>query len=106
VGRLREGHQSRLERLGLEWSMLSTTSWDAVSETLCSHVADAKKNGDGWDGDVPANFKTNDDPPRALGQWTDRQRSAFTKKKLKRSTQTSWVQSVWSGASTDGAGTD
>ena len=37
-----------------------------------------------WDGNVPANYKTDDDPPRALGRWINRQRSAFMKKKLKK----------------------
>jgi len=84
AGRLRKDRQLQLEKLGLKWSMLSTTSWDAMFETLCSYVADAKKNGEGWDGNVPANYKTNDNPPRALGRWINRQRSAFTKKKLKK----------------------
>ena len=33
-------------------------------------------------GNVPANYKTNDNPPRALGRWINRQRSAYVKDKL------------------------
>ena len=42
-----------------------------------------RKRGIKWDGNVPANFKTDDNPPRALGRWINRQRSAHVKKKLK-----------------------
>ena len=34
-------------------------------------------------GNVPANYRTNDNPPRALGRWINRQRSAYVKDKLK-----------------------
>jgi hypothetical protein len=34
-------------------------------------------------GNVPANYRTTDNPPRALGRWINRQRSAFVKDKLK-----------------------
>lgn len=35
-------------------------------------------------GNVPANYRTNDKPPRSLGRWINRQRSAYTKNKLKK----------------------
>ena len=35
-------------------------------------------------GNVPANYRTNDNPPRALGRWINRQRSAYGKDKLKK----------------------
>jgi len=84
AGRLREDRQAALESLGLRWSMLATTSWDSMFETLCIYVEEQKKGGKSWDGNVPANYKTKDDPPRALGRWINRQRSAFVKKKLKK----------------------
>lgn len=83
AGRLRKDRQLALEKLGLKWSMLSTTSWDSMYDTLLVYIADRKKEGKDWDGNVPANYKTSDDPPRALGRWINRQRSAFIKKKLK-----------------------
>jgi Helicase associated domain len=45
-----------------------------------------KKTEDGteWDGNVPANYRTMDNPPRALGRWINRQRSAYGKDKLKK----------------------
>ena len=36
-----------------------------------------------WDGNVPANYRTDDHPPKSLGRWVNRQRSAFAKGKLK-----------------------
>jgi hypothetical protein len=82
--KLRKDRQLSLEKLGLKWSMLATTSWDSMYETLCDYV-DEKKQGSGdWDGNVPANFRTSENPPRALGRWINRQRSAFMKNKLKK----------------------
>jgi hypothetical protein len=61
-------------------------------DTLCDYVkaktkdgADKAKTKDGaeWDGNVPANYRTEDNPPRALGRWINRQRSAYGKEKLK-----------------------
>jgi hypothetical protein len=53
-------------------------------ETLCDYVEEKKREGGDWDGNVPANFRTNENPPRALGRWINRQRSAFMKNKLKK----------------------
>ena len=36
-----------------------------------------------WDGNVPVNHKTNDNPPRALGWWINRQQYAYGKGNLK-----------------------
>ena len=72
--------QDELEALGLRWSVLSTTSWDDMYRTLQTYV----KERDQWDGNVPANYRTNDNPPKLLGRWINRQRSAYTKKKLKK----------------------
>ncbi len=41
------------------------------------------KDGSEWDGNVPANYRTSDNPPRALGRWINRQRSAYGKDKIK-----------------------
>jgi hypothetical protein len=84
AGKLRKDRQLSLEKLGLKWSMLATTSWDSMYETLCDYVEEKKREGGDWDGNVPANFRTNENPPRALGRWINRQRSAFMKNKLKK----------------------
>jgi hypothetical protein len=52
-------------------------------DTLCDYVQSKTKDGDEWDGNVPANYRTEDNPPRALGRWINRQRSAYGKDKLK-----------------------
>ncbi|KAG7360208.1 helicase domain protein [Nitzschia inconspicua] len=83
AGKLRKDRQLALENIGLKWSMLATTSWDSMFETLEEYVKEKTKNGAKWDGNVPANYKTHHDPPRALGRWINRQRSTFGKKKLK-----------------------
>ena len=75
-----------LEDIGLKWSVLLTTSWDSMFETLCEYVKECKAADPNncWDGNVPANYKTDDNPPKALGRWINRQRSAYTKNKLKK----------------------
>ena len=83
AGRLRKDRQEALEKIGLKWSVLATTSWDSMFETLQEYVKERTRNGTTWDGNVPANFRTSHDPPRALGRWINRQRSAFGKHKLK-----------------------
>lgn len=82
-GKLRKDRQLALEKIGLKWSMLATTSWDSMYETLVEYVEEKTKNGSKWDGNVHATFRTSHDPPRALGRWINRQRSAHVKKKLK-----------------------
>jgi hypothetical protein len=52
-------------------------------ETLLEYVNDRKAVDGDWDGNVPANYKTNDAPPKALGRWINRQRTAHQKHKLK-----------------------
>jgi hypothetical protein len=83
AGKLRKDRQLSLENIGLKWSMLATTSWESMFETLCQYVEEKKKGGAEWDGNVPANYRTEDMPPRALGRWINRQRSAYGKNKLK-----------------------
>jgi len=63
--------------------MLATTSWESMYDTLCDYVKSKTKDGAEWDGNVPANYRTEDNPPRALGRWINRQRSAYGKDKLK-----------------------
>jgi Helicase associated domain len=87
AGKLRKDRQKQLEDIGLRWSVLSTTSWDAMYDTLCQYVKERKAAADpnrAWDGNVPANHKTNDNPPKALGRWINRQRSAYGKGQLKK----------------------
>jgi len=84
AGKLRKDRQLSLVKLGLKWSMLATTTWDSMYETLCEYVEKRKKEGGDWDGNVPANFRTDDVPSRALGRWINRQRSAFIKQRLKK----------------------
>lgn len=76
----------QLEDAGLKWAVLSTASWDDMYEVLCDYVKERKEEdpNNEWDGNVPANYKTNDDPPKALGRWINRQRSNYVKKKLKK----------------------
>ena len=84
-GKLRKERKIQLEGVGLKWSMLATTSWDGMYDTLREYAEQQikKMGGEKWDGNVPANYRTSDNPPRALGRWVNRQRSAFAKKKLK-----------------------
>mmetsp|Transcript_22915 Transcript_22915/g.35373 ORF Transcript_22915/g.35373 Transcript_22915/m.35373 type:complete len:788 (-) Transcript_22915:926-3289(-) len=86
AGKLKKERQLELEKIGLKWSVLSTTSWVAMYEALCDYVKEKKKSDPGseWDGNVPANHKTNDNPPKSLGRWVNRQRSAYAKNKLKK----------------------
>ena len=57
-------------------------------DTLCQqYVEECKAAPDpnsSWDGNVPANHKTNDNPTRALGWWNNRQWVAYGKGKLKK----------------------
>jgi len=48
-------------------------------ETLLEYVKE-REAANGWDGNVPANYKVND---KSLGRWVNRQRSSYTKKELK-----------------------
>mmetsp|Transcript_9139 Transcript_9139/g.14189 ORF Transcript_9139/g.14189 Transcript_9139/m.14189 type:complete len:95 (+) Transcript_9139:1164-1448(+) len=53
---------------------------------LCKYVEERKKADPvkGWDGNVPANYKTNETPPKSLGRWVNRQRCAYAKNRLKK----------------------
>jgi len=85
AGKLREDRQKALEKLGLKWSMMVSTSWESMFESLKLYAAEMKeKNGGKWDGNVPATYKTKDDPPLSLGRWINRQRAAYAKKTLKK----------------------
>ena len=55
-----------LEEIGLKWSVISTAPWDTMFEALSDYkkmkiALDPKV---GWDGDVPANYKTKDGFPK------------------------------------------
>lgn len=82
-GKLRKDRQADLEAIGLKWSMLSTNSWEVMFDTLCAYIEERKTQAGGWGGNVPANYRTSDVPPRALGRWINRQRSAYAKNILK-----------------------
>jgi hypothetical protein len=82
AGRLRKDRQIELEKIGLKWSMLAMTPWDAMFETLGAYMRALEKDGKSWGGNVPACYRTDDN--RALGRWVNRQRSAFAKSKLKK----------------------
>jgi hypothetical protein len=86
AGKLRADREKQLEDAGLKWAVLSTSSWDDMYEVLCDYVKGRKEEDpkNEWDGNVPANYKTNDDPPKALGRWINRQRSNYVKNKLKK----------------------
>ena len=84
AGKLKKDRQRDLERIGLKWSVLLTTSWATMYESLCEYAREkAKVSPHGWDGNVPANFKTRSNPPLSLGRWVNRQRSAHAKGNLK-----------------------
>lgn len=38
AGKLRKDRQKSLEQVGLKWSMLATTSWESMFDTLCDYV--------------------------------------------------------------------
>jgi len=86
TGKLRKDRELELEKIGLKWSVLSTNSWDEMYNSLLLYVKERKASDphNSWDGNVPANHKTNDNPPRALGRWINRQRSNYMKGKLKK----------------------
>lgn len=83
-GKLKKDRQKKLEAIGLKWSVLSTSSWEAMFDAL-SAFAKSKRDADPngvWDGNVPVNFKTDETPPKSLGRWVNRQRSAYSKNDL------------------------
>lgn len=84
AGKLKEDRQRDLERIGLKWSVLLTTSWSTMYESLCEYADEKRRHcPGGWDGNVPANYKTRSNPPLSLGRWVNRQRSAHAKGRLK-----------------------
>jgi len=86
AGKLRKDREEELENIGLKWSVLSTTSWQSMFDSLLEYVYERKAEdpNNEWDGNVPANHKTDDKPSKALGRWINRQRSAYMKHKLKK----------------------
>ena len=82
---MKEERRIELEKIGLKWAVLSTTSWQSMYEALCKYVEARKSNdkNNHWDGHVPANYETNEKPPKRLGRWVTRQRAAYSSKKLK-----------------------
>jgi hypothetical protein len=52
-------------------------------ESLVEYVGQCNESGTPWDGNVASQYRTNDNPPRSLGRWVNRQRSAYAKNKLK-----------------------
>ncbi|KAL7456177.1 hypothetical protein ACHAWC_007691 [Mediolabrus comicus] len=85
AGKLKKERQLDLERIGLKWSVLLTTSWSTMYDGLCAFAeARRKQSANGvWDGQVPPNYKSNTNPPLSLGRWVNRQRSAYAKGQLK-----------------------
>ena len=82
---MKEERRIELEKIGLKWAVLSTTSWHSMYEALCKY-SQARRSIDknnNWDGHVPANYETNEKPPKRLGRWVTRQRTAYSSKKLK-----------------------
>lgn len=85
AGKLKKERQLELEKIGLKWAVLATTSWNAMYDTLFKYVQmqkDSDKNSQ-WDGNVPSSHETDDKPPKRLGRWVNRQRSAYATNKLK-----------------------
>ncbi len=81
AGKLKKDRQTELEKLGLRWSVLSSTSWAAMFQSLCAYAEERRKETpQGWDGNVPANYKIG---ALSLGRWVNRQRSFYAKGQLK-----------------------
>lgn len=85
-GKLQKDREEALTALGLRWSVLPSTSWDEMYEVLREYAEEQKKLDpeNGWDGNVPSTYKTKHNPPKALGRWVNRQRSNYSKKKIKK----------------------
>jgi Helicase associated domain. len=86
AGKLKDDRRKQLEEVGLKWAVLSTTSWQTMYDALCEY-ASSKRSSDKhglWDGNVPASYETDEKPPKKLGRWVNRQRSAYANKKLKK----------------------
>jgi len=83
AGKLKKERKAALDNLGLKWSMLDSTSWEGMYQLLVRYIQEKKEATGKWDGNVPAGYKTKDDPPRNLGRWINRQRTANVKRKLK-----------------------
>ena len=85
AGKLKRDRQDDLERIGLRWSVLSTTSWPTMYDSLCKYVVFQKNSSPNgvWDGNVPPDYRTQTNPPIFLGRWVNRQRSAYHKDNLK-----------------------
>jgi hypothetical protein len=79
AGKLKKERQMDLERIGLKWSVLLTTSWSTMYDELCAFAeARREESANGvWDGLGPSNHKS------SLGGWVKRQRSAYAKGQLK-----------------------
>jgi hypothetical protein len=84
-GKLKEDRQRDLERIGLRWSVLLTSSWTSMYSCLCKYAdQERRRSQDGtWDGSVPIHYKTTTNPPISLGKWVNRQQSAHSKGRLK-----------------------
>lgn len=83
---MKDDRRKQLEQVGLKWAVLSTTSWQTMYDALCEY-ANSKRSSDKhghWDGNVPASYETDEKPPKKLGRWVNRQRSAYANKKLKK----------------------
>ena len=83
TGKLRKDRQKDLEKIGLKWSVLSTNSWESMYDTLVEYAEAKKKATGSWDGNVPANYSTEHNPPRRLGRWINRQRSSYASNTMK-----------------------
>jgi hypothetical protein len=84
AGRLKKDRQEDLEKLGLRWSVLTTTPWEDMYKSLCVYAQQQQTLcPGGWDGNIEANYKTNTHPQLSLGRWVNRQRSAYAKRHLK-----------------------
>ena len=84
AGKLKKERQDDLNRIGLRWSVLSNAAWPSMYQSLCRYAEQRRKQSpNGWDGNVPANFKTQENPSHNLGRWVNKQRSAYANGRLK-----------------------
>ena len=81
AGKLKKERQDDLNRIGLKWSVLST--WPTMYQSLCRYAEQQRKQSpNGWDGTVPPNFKTRENPSQSLGRWVNKQLSSHGKGRL------------------------
>jgi hypothetical protein len=76
--------KQKLDEIGLKWSVLNNVSWENMYDELAAYAKErrAEDPNNAWDGNCPTKHETQDG--KALGRWVNRQRTLYTKQKLKK----------------------